>query len=116
MLTPSPFGHALRKLRVAHHHSQADLAAITGTTAGQVSSIETGKRQPSADFIECIIDRYSLQNGEAAQLWRLAAPTVEIRIGGLEPEARELAHDFAGRLARLSPEQVKAVREIIFQV
>ena len=118
MQKPSPFGLAVRKLRLDNHERQADLAKAIGVSVTFWSSIERGKSNAPESLIRAVIARYELGEKAANDLWRLAEISRReacIDLRELPDHSRELAHSFAGRISRLSPEQVRAVREIICQ-
>lgn len=119
MQKPSPFGLAVRKLRLGHNERQSDLAKAIGISVSFLSAIELGKSNAPESLIRDVIARYELDENAANDLWRLAEISrreVCIDLRKLPDHSRELAHSFAGRISRLSPEQVRAVREIICQV
>ena len=47
----SPFGHALRRWRLARRLSQLELATRAGTPARHVSFLETGRSRPSREMV-----------------------------------------------------------------
>lgn len=112
----SPFGIALRKLRQDHGESQSDMADMIGVSTTFCSAVETGKVQAPERFIRQIVRHYGLPKDQADELHRLAEIScreVRINLIGMPDHARELARTLAERVSRLSPEQVRAVREII---
>lgn len=112
----SPLGIALRKLRQDHGESQSDMADVIGVSTTFCSSVETGKIQAPERFIREIVRHYNLPEDQANELRRLAeisSREVRINLIGMPDHARELAHTLAKRVSRLSPEQARAVWEII---
>ena len=112
----SPLGVELRKLRQEYGESQSDMADMIGVSTTFCSAIETGKVQAPERFIREIVRHYGLPKDQADELRRLAEISCrEVRISliGMPDHARELAHILAERVSRLSPEQARAVWEIM---
>lgn len=83
----TPFGKALRKLRIDRSLLLADMAEELGVSAAFLSGIETGKKSIPGNLITKLVQAYSLDDKEMNALQDEAdasARTVTLRPGSIE--------------------------------
>jgi len=61
-----PFPHNLRRLRLAHFLSQAELARRSGLHTLTISRLEAGRVKPSTRTVRALADALSIPPGELA--------------------------------------------------
>lgn len=73
-------GDAMKRLRHAHHLSQADLSRLTGLRQGFLSELESNKKEPGASTLVKLSRALSVSVDEILDL----VPEAELKTG---PEA-----------------------------
>jgi transcriptional regulator with XRE-family HTH domain len=110
----SEFGKALRAIRSQRDVLLIDLAVAANVSVATVSNFETGRSQPTLDFIERVSDYLTLTEFERQRLKRIAAEqATPVIVRAQSLEARSLAEEFAKRVNSLSPERIEQVRKQI---
>lgn len=62
------FGEFMRVLRVRHHEVMGDIAELLGVSLPFLSAVENGKKNVPSEWVEKIIEHYSLNKKEAGEL------------------------------------------------
>ena len=93
----TPFGKALRKLRIDRSLLLADMAEELGVSAAFLSGIETGKKSIPGDLITKLMRAYSLNDNEVNTLQEAADASV--RTMTIRPDSAEQSR-FMTALAR----------------
>lgn len=62
------FGEFMRILRVKNHEVMGDVAKMLGVKVPFLSAVENGKKNVPSEWIDKIIDHYSLNEGERLKL------------------------------------------------
>ncbi len=110
MLTP--FGIALRKLRLDKGLRLLDLADKLGQSSAFVSAVETGRKPIPARYVEQVVQALSLNHQEARQLQSAADQVrTEVRVDQLGANQRELVAAFARQVDSMSPEEIARLRK-----
>lgn len=111
----TPLGARLRALREARGISLKQMAAALNVSSAYLSALEHGRRgQPTSFLLHRIIAFFNVIWDEAEELQRLAEisdPKVTIDTGGLTPEATELTNRLRDDIARLTPEDLRFLRD-----
>ena len=115
MLTP--LGKSLRKLRIDRAWLLKDMADGIGVASSYLSAVETGRKQPSEDFLAKVKLWGKLTPIEWTELqsaWARTRTEFRIQLGSLSNDTRREA---AAMLARtfddLTEEQVSQIQSII---
>jgi transcriptional regulator with XRE-family HTH domain len=110
----TPLGAKLRELRAARGVTLKQMAAALNVSSAYLSALEHGKRgKPTWILLQRIIHYFNVIWDEAEELQRLAEmsdPKVSVDTAGLSPDATELANRLARDIARLSPEDLSALK------
>ena len=113
----SPFGKAIRKLRIDRGMLLADLAAGLSYTPSYLSQIETGTKRIPDGLVDKMAKVMTLSKTEQAGLHSAAQISAsEYKIAmkkGAADSDRELANMMAASFARLSDTQKRAIRAVI---
>jgi len=101
----TPFGEAVRKLRVRKGVSQKQMAAALNVSPAYLSALEHGKRGlPTFDLLQRIAGYFNIIWDEAEELFLLARssdPRVVIDTSSLPPEYTAFANRLAGQIRSL---------------
>lgn len=84
--TPTPFGSALRRWRLARGWSQLELSVASQTTSRHVSFLETGRSRPSRDMVQRLAEALGLPLREHNQLLNAAGLAHAYPESGLESQ------------------------------
>lgn len=112
----SPFSQLLHDLRVRHGLRQAELADRIGYEQSYISALEVGlKGPPTEEFLDRVANAMSLGDEERHQLW-VAAQASQRKLV-IDPDAPPdiywLLNDLRSEVDRLTPVQVRMIREVI---
>lgn len=114
MLTP--FGTALRKLRLDKGLRLLDLAQALNQSSAFISAVETGRKNIPAGYVEAVSNAVGLSSAEAAMLRAAADQTVEeVKVDRLSSDHRELVAQFARKVDELPPDFLDVLREKIYK-
>ncbi len=114
MLTP--FGLALRKLRLEKGLRLLDLASGLGQSSAFISAVETGRRPIPAGYVEAISTAMRLNVEEAQTLQSGADQTrTEVSVDRLPAHQRELVAEFARRVETLPADVLDRIRRPVFK-
>ena len=113
----TPFGAKLRELRKSRNLTLAEMAKSIGVSSAYLSALEHGKRgRPSWHLVQGIIAYLNIIWDEAEELIklsRLSHPRIAIDTSGLEPQATELANQLSKSIAKLDPNTIRQMLELI---
>lgn len=112
----SPFSQLLHDLRVRHGLRQAELAERIGYEQSYISALEVGlKGPPTEEFLDRVANAMSLGDEERHQLW-VAAQASQRKLV-IDPDAPPdiywMLNDLRSEVDRLTPVQVRMIREVI---
>lgn len=62
------FGEYMRILRVKNHEVMGDIAKLLGVTLPFLSAVENGKKNVPTEWINKIVEHYSLKDDEVSEL------------------------------------------------
>lgn len=113
----TPFGQLLRRERQDRKLLLGDLAKQLNISAPYLSQLETGQRAVPDGFVDKLAKALSLSPSEVNELDRAAAISrsefiLNVR-DDADAEERALAHDLARSFARLTPERIAKIRDIL---
>lgn len=114
MLTP--FGVALRKLRLDKQMRLLDLANLLGRSSSYVSAVETGKKPIPQGYVAKIAEVMNLTLDELSELQKAADRTKrELSMGELSGSRRELVAEFARRVQTMDDIDLEELKKTIFK-
>ena len=114
MLTP--FGIAIRKMRLDKGMRLLDLADRLKMSAAYVSAVETGKKPIPDKYVALAARAMELNVEEARSLQSAADRTREIvRVDQLAADQRELVAVFARGINTLPPELAARLKKAVFK-
>lgn len=111
------FGKELKKLRIDHGMSLADLGSHLGVSAAFLSGVENGKKRVPDDFYESLSKVFEEVRQDSLKFETLinhARAEVVIPVGGDIQDA-ELATVFANKFKKLSSEEKIKILELLNQ-
>src|SRR5262245_6994368 len=109
MLTP--FGKALRQLRLQRGLKLLDVAEALGVTSSFVSAVETGRKAIPDAFVVDLRRPLKLTADEVKELRRAADRTrKEVKVDELADDQRELVAAFARKLDNLPEELLNKIK------
>ena len=112
----TPFGRDVRKLRIDHGETMADLASAVSVSVAFLSAVETGKKSAPPSLIAELVKHYHLDKMQARQLQDLADQSkteMRINMSKASDEARELVAVFARRFSELSEAEVAKIKKAL---
>lgn len=112
----SPFGKALRKLRIEHGESGTDLGFALGVTPAAISAIELGKQPVPPALLKKIISHYELRPKEKRELYEAATlqgDWYRFKVADLDVESRKLFCTFCSRLPHLDKKKKKQIASLL---
>lgn len=112
----TPFGAALRKLRIDKELRLFDLAEKLGKSTAMLSAIETGRKPIPDAFMAALVRALDLTSAEHRELRSAKDKTnKEVRVAHLKPENRELVAAFARRADELPSEVIKQIQKAVMK-
>lgn len=113
----TPFGAAIRKLRLERGISQKQMAEGLGVTPAYLSALEHGNRgAPSFDFLQRVAGYFNIIWDDADALFRLARlsdPRTTIDTSGLDPATTEFANRLSEEIRHLDASAIAEMRRIL---
>jgi HTH-type transcriptional regulator, competence development regulator len=112
----TPFGKAVRKLRVDHGETQLDVAEALGVSIAFWSAIETGKKNLPTDMLVEVASHFDLAKEEAEKLQELSLVSqkdVKINMQNMNDRSRELVVGFARKFSSLDDEKKQKLRDLL---
>lgn len=116
MSTLTPFGIAIRKLRLDKGMRLLDLAARMQCSVSYISAIETGRKPIPDSYVVTVGRAMKLSAEEIRELRRAADRTrKEVRLDKLPEEDRELVAAFARKLDQVPAAMVAELKKIVLK-
>ncbi|HEY8162125.1 MAG TPA: XRE family transcriptional regulator [Methylocystis sp.] len=107
----TPFGKALRKLRIEYDLRLFDLARVLDVSSAFISAIETGRKTIPDGFVTRISNALSLREDETRELRSAADKTrKEVKVERLSETDRELVAAFARRLDDIPDDMLEQLK------
>lgn len=114
MLTP--FGIAIRKLRLEKQLRLLDIADRMGLSSAFVSAVETGKKPIPDDYIPSVVQAMRLNTEEARELGSAADRTRSVvRVDRLPPGQREFVAAFARSVDTLPADLAARLKRAVYK-
>ena len=110
------FGKELRKIRLDNDELLKDMATKLDITAAYLSSIENGKKKPTAVFANKICQEYSLSDDAARDLMDAYYRTVEeiaIDAQNMTTKQFDMSLVLARKLNELDSDQIDSILKIL---
>lgn len=112
----TPFGIAIRKLRLDKRMRLLDLAKLLGCSAAYLSAIETGRKTIPDGFVVTVSRAMNLSVEELAALRKAADRTRKhVTIEKLPEDQRELVAAFARRIDKVPPRMIADLKKIVLK-
>lgn len=116
MSTLTPFGKALRKLRLDKGLRLLDLAERLDRSSAFISAIETGRKPIPDRYIVSVSRAMGLSASEIKELRRAADRTrKEVKVETLREDQRELVAAFARKLDEVPPNIIASLKKIVLK-
>lgn len=112
----TPFGKAVRKHRIEIGVRLKDMADTLGVSSAYISSIEVGKKSPSAALVDQIAEYLNLGETDNRKLHKLANEArtgVMLNLKGVSKQRRELAAAFSRKFNELSVSEVEDLMKVL---
>jgi transcriptional regulator with XRE-family HTH domain len=110
----TPFGKALRKLRIDKELTLHELALKMKLSAAFISAVETGRKPIPDGFTLAAQRAMKLTSSECKELRRAADQTrKEVRIDKLTSEQREVVAAFARGISDIDPDLLEKIKKAI---
>ena len=113
----TPFGEAVRKLRLRKGVSQKQMAAALNVTPAYLSALEHGKRGlPTFDLLQRIAGYFNIIWDEAEELFLLARfsdPRIVVDTSGLAPEYTAFVNHLAGKIRNLDAATIQELSRVL---
>ncbi len=112
----TPFGIAIRKLRLDKEMRLLDLAERMHQSAAFISAVETGRKAIPDSYLRRVATAMELSADEIRLLRRAAEQTrKEVRVDSLASEQRELVAAFARKLDDVPEDVIERLKKIVFE-
>jgi transcriptional regulator with XRE-family HTH domain len=112
----TPFGVALRKLRVERELRLFDLAEKLGRSTAMLSAIETGRKQIPDGFIAELVRALNLTSAEHKELRAAKDRTQKVvNVEHLAPDNREVVAAFARNPGELPSHLLEQIRKLVLR-
>lgn len=112
----TPFGKAVRKLRLDKGVILKDMAEALDVHSAYLSAVETGKKRITDNLLEQVADYFSEYEGVEEVLRGLveqSQPELRVKLADRSNEDRELLVAFARKFSDLSDNKKSIVKELI---
>ena len=113
----TPFGEAVRRLRVRKGVSQKEMAEALNVSPAYLSALEHGKRGlPTFDLLQRIAGYFNIIWDEADELFFTAAsshPRVTLDTSGLPAAYTAFANRLAREIRTLPPDMIEAMEKLL---
>lgn len=113
----TPFGEAMRRLRLRKGVSQKQMAYAIGVSPAYLSALEHGRRgKPSFDFLQRVAGYFNIIWDEAEELFSVAGtsdPKVVLDTAGLAADYTAFANHLARRIRSLPPEVISELENVL---
>ena len=111
----TPFGKALRKLRIDHGEILADMASKLEVSSAYLSSIELGKKNVPESLIDKLLETYSLSEDQKNEFRRdaeLSVNQVKLNLVGTNDLQRDVVLAFARNYKDKTPEELEKLKQL----
>lgn len=116
----TPFGKEVRKLRIDNNMTLSTMASLLNVNPSFLTSVETGRKNIPATWVEKIVNIFSLSNNKTMELNELAymsKRSFKIDVDNdFYDEKREIAAIFARKFNDLDAEQYAKIKIILDDV
>lgn len=113
----TPFGKAVRHLRIEHEMMLGEMADALEISPSYLSQIETGKKSIPVDLVDRIAILFGLSKSDTVALREEASKSMtdfRIRLSAAaSTRDRLLANELAFEFARLTPEEKDRIQRIV---
>lgn len=111
----SPFAVFLRDLRIRNNFRQRELAEQLGYEQAYVSALELGTRGATKEFLDALTTRMPLSDKDRADLEIAVAESGRrfVLPAEVSTETYRLAHELFGKVEKLHPSIISAMRELL---
>ena len=103
-------------MRIERDMKLLDLAEVTGLSASFISSVETGRKSASDDFVRAMVRAFKLSPLQVVEITKHANATkkeIRLNLNNVDFSSKELATAFARRFDNLNTEEKDAVLRIL---
>ncbi|WP_135211886.1 XRE family transcriptional regulator [Vitreimonas flagellata] len=112
----TPFGQALRALRIERGLRLLDMAKTLGCSSAFLSAVETGRKSVPPAFFANIVNEYGLAVPEVESLRRALDRTKkEVKLDEVSDENRELVAAFARKVDELPQDVIDELKKKVFK-
>lgn len=112
----TPFGKKLRIFRIERGEVLYDMAQKLNLSSSYISSIETGRRKVTEDFIKKLCEAYDLEDDELTSFRGAAeqsAVSVSLEFNNVSNEQKKLALSFAKKFDKLDSDTIKKINKLM---
>ena len=112
----TPFGKAVRKLRLDRDEILRDMADKLAVSSAFLSAVETGKKKVPDEMLNELARHYHLSKGELADLRRLAEDSrqqFKLNVSQTKKETRGLVAAFARKFNELDQKQIDKILRVL---
>ena len=113
------FGEFFRILRIKHHEVLADAKDFLGVTSAFISAVECGKKRVPSDWVDKIVDHYSLNDIDKQKLIdsiEKSKDSINIDISSSNSEQKSFALQFQRSFNDLDEESMKEIQKILNKI
>lgn len=110
------FGEFMRVLRVKNHEVMGDIANLFGVSLPFLSAVENGKKNVPGEWVEKIIEHYSLNNDEVGELLESIEQSktqMKLDLKSASFFQRSAALQFARSFEDMDEETAKKIMELL---
>ena len=110
------FGEFMRVLRVMNHEVMGDIANLFGVSLPFLSAVENGKKNVPGEWVEKIIEHYSLNNDEVGELLESIEQSktqMKLDLKSASFFQRSAALQFARSFENMDEETAKKIMELL---
>ncbi|MES2181945.1 MAG: helix-turn-helix transcriptional regulator [Pseudomonadota bacterium] len=110
----SPFSVFLKNIRLRNSQRQSEMAEILGYEQAYISSVELGTKPPSQEFLNRLSTTYLNDRDQSEMMQEIQESKRRFVLPVEVPtETYRLCSDLWGKIDRLHPAQIKAIRELL---
>ena len=110
------FGEFFRILRIKNHEVLADAKKFLGVSTAFISAVECGKKKVPEDWIDKIVNHYSLNDNSRQELIdsiEKSKNCIELNISLASSEKKSFALQFQRSFKDLDEESMKEIQKIL---
>lgn len=110
----SPFSVFLKNIRLRNSQRQSEMAEILGYEQAYISSVELGTKPPSQEFLNRLSETYLNDRDQSEMMQEIQESKRRFVLPVEVPtETYRLCSELWGKIDRLHPAQIKAIRELL---